>query len=75
MSKTVRYRTQHKTDSQWSRDERLNDLVDVVARDGVVERAVEIVQQLDDLYRTTATQRYITQRSANVSDYSQTPTP
>jgi len=54
MSKTVRYRTQHKTDSQWSRDERLNDLVDVVARDGVVERAVEIVQQLDDLYRTTA---------------------
>jgi len=60
---------------QWSRDERLKDLVDVVARDGVVERAVEIVQQLDDLYRTTATQRYITQRNATVSDYSQTPTP
>jgi len=28
-------------------------LVDVIARDGVVESAVEIVQQLNDLYRTT----------------------
>ena len=28
-------------------------LVDVVTRDGVVERTVEIIQQFDDLYRST----------------------
>ena len=29
------------------------DLVDVVTWDGVVERAVEIIQEFDDLHRTT----------------------
>ena len=32
---------------------KLADLVDVESWDGVVERAVEIIQQFDDLYRTT----------------------
>jgi len=34
------------------------DLVDVVTRDGVVERTVEIIQQFDDLYRTTFRRQY-----------------
>jgi len=38
---------------RWFHAGKVTHLVNVVTRDGVVERTVEIIQQFDDLYRST----------------------
>ena len=55
------YNEAARNDARWcaglllftSYNEKLTRLVDVITRNGVVERIVEIVEQFDNLYRTT----------------------